>query len=127
MLRVLRNGRIIDVDDHGRATFETCIWLVQVPTALLYPAPSPEEDPDGLWEPWYPDSADDLYTIIECGARCSSLDGTLDHTTCDAGHDRHAYGTPECERDNIAAEIEALRDEGFEDDAMRFALDLSSH
>lgn len=99
MVRILSNKRIVDVDERGRATFETCSWLVNVPTASLHPAPAPEDDPNGEWEPWYPDFPSDVYTAVECGARITSLDGTLEHTTCDNGHAHHTYGSPEWEAD----------------------------
>jgi hypothetical protein len=103
-MRVLTNGRVVDVADDGRAPFFLCNWLVRVLSN------NPE-----------PDSIDDMYLYVDCGARVRSLDGSLDHLSCDAGHTRHSYGTLENERDNIAAEIETLRDEGFHADAARMA------
>lgn len=50
-----------------------CSWLVEVPTASLYP---PEAE-------WYPDSAADVYTIVECGAEAVE---TEHGWACDAGH-----------------------------------------
>lgn len=78
-IHVLSNGRVVNVDPQtGVATFETCFWLVRVASG------NPE-----------PDSIEDTYRDVECGSRVFSLDGSLDHTACDAGHVRHAYGSAE--------------------------------
>jgi hypothetical protein len=68
-------------------TFVTCSWLVEVATG------NPE-----------PDFPSDLYTVEECGARVTSLDGKadLEHTECENGHVRHAYGSAEWQADDMA-------------------------
>lgn len=55
-----------------------CSWLVLVPSG------NPE-----------PDSPSDLYREVECGAPVFSRDGDEDHTCCENGHVRHAYGSAE--------------------------------
>lgn len=88
-LRVLRSGTVVYVDpDTRRAEVQRCAWLVEVATNC------PE-----------PDFPSDAYRIEECWLPIKSIDGSTDHTTCAAGHDRHAYGTPECEAANLAAEM----------------------
>ena len=82
MLRVLSNGRLVEVPARGGpAAFVVCDWLVEVPEALFH---APEEE-------WYPDFPSDVYRVVECGARVSSTDGSDDHTVCDAGHHRIPY------------------------------------
>jgi hypothetical protein len=58
-----------------------CGWLVEIPTASLYP---PEAD-------WYPDSASDVYTTVECGSLAFfDAEGSF---RCEAGHEHLAYGS----------------------------------
>jgi hypothetical protein len=52
----------------------SCDWLVQVPTASLYP---PDAD-------WYPDFPSDVYTEVECGAPVTFGEGGS--FTCLNGH-----------------------------------------
>ena len=87
MHRILRSGTVVWVEG-GVATIERCSWLVRVATG------NPE-----------PDSIEDTYRDEECGGKVKSLDGTMDHTTCEYGHDRHTYGTAESLAD--LAEFEA--------------------
>jgi hypothetical protein len=97
--RILSSGAIVAlVEDNPfrkapRYEFLTCSWLVQVATN------NPE-----------PDSIEDTYRIVPCDLRVSTLrpgadiDTALDHTTCPAGHVRHAYGTPENLAEGLAAD-----------------------
>jgi hypothetical protein len=96
-LVVLRSGRVAYIDADRKATLETCSWLVQVPTASLYP---PEAE-------WYPDSPSDVYTELDCGAPVFAKDGDLDHTFCTNGHVRLAYGSP-AQQAEERAEAEVL-------------------
>lgn len=76
-LRRLASGTLVEVDAAGRASFLGCAWSVQVPTAALYP---PEDE-------WYPESPEDLYTIVECGARVQALtDDPEGPWRCAGGH-----------------------------------------
>lgn len=86
-LRLL-DGRIVrQLED------ATCTWLVRVPSG------NPE-----------PDSPADCWRIVECGRPVYSLGGPgdeFDHTTCEAGHVRHAYGSPEQQaEERVEAEAE---------------------
>lgn len=77
-LRKLPAGSVVDVDFKGKATFLTCNWLIEVPNG------NPE-----------PDSIEDTYDIVECGARFrvhpNYPDVPLgDALLCDNGHDRLA-------------------------------------
>lgn len=91
--RVLVNGAIVAVDEKGKATFVGCDWLVEVASG------NPE-----------PDSYADTVTVVPCGAKVRSLDGSLDHTRCDAGHERHPYGSVEEEFLTMAEEHRARRE-----------------
>ena len=64
---------------------ELCTWVVMVATASLYP---PEAD-------WYPDSAADVWTPVQCGAAVTVEPDGAYH--CANGH-RHA---------GLEAELEA--------------------
>jgi hypothetical protein len=82
-MKVLKSGTLVWVDPETRvAEVLRCSWLVEVATG------NPE-----------PDGPEDLWRVEECGAKVKSLDGTDDHTRCERGHTRHAYGTPEAEMD----------------------------
>jgi hypothetical protein len=93
--RRLRSGALVEVAPSGRATFLTCSWLVRVASG------NPE-----------PDSIEDTYLDVECGARVYSLDGAadLEHTRCEWGHVRHAYGS----REQRAEEFEQWMTERME-------------
>lgn len=73
---------------------DKCKWLVEVPTASLYP---PEAE-------WYPDSPSDVYTTVECGGDVTYDAGGW---TCSNGHNHRTYGGPEhqeyWDEDEIAA------------------------
>lgn len=71
-IRSLRNRRLVEVDERGRATFLTCSWLVQVPSG------NPE-----------PDSEADCWTIVECGAPLFAVPGyeAEDGWRCAHGHE----------------------------------------
>ena len=77
-IRRLSSGVLVEVFGSSPVKFVTCSWLVEVATG------NPE-----------PDFPSDLYTVEECGARVTSLDGKadLEHTECENGHVRHAYGS----------------------------------
>lgn len=79
---------------------DTCPWFVQVPTASLYP---PEAE-------WYPDSASDVYTEVECGAPLTRDAGGW---TCANGHDHRTYGGPEHTEFFDAEEFQGMRDAGL--------------
>ena len=58
-----------------------CPWLVEVSTASLYP---PEAE-------WYPDFADDVVTLVECGAALKQhpdYPDVEDAIICANGHER---------------------------------------
>lgn len=83
--RVLASGRIVHTDERGRAVLATCTWLVDVPTASLYP---PEAE-------WYPDSPADVYTAVDCGAPQYAIDGDPEAGWfCTNGHRHLTYGSP---------------------------------
>ena len=82
----------------GMTTMEVCTWLVEVPTASLYP---PEAE-------WYPDSAADVYTLVECGAPVHPTHGGAGYR-CDNGHEHlpleieYAPGGPAWQREQLEA------------------------
>ncbi len=69
LLAYFEDGRLVH---KGEAA--PCDWLVEVPTASLFP---PEAE-------WYPDSPADVYTIVPCGAL--ALYDTEGRIRCEAGH-----------------------------------------
>ncbi|GAC1521646.1 MAG: hypothetical protein NVS3B1_06100 [Marmoricola sp.] len=66
-IRTLTNGRLVEVDERGRATFFRCGWLVQQPTFA-------EEI----------DFPEDAYRIVECGALTVAF---REGWACDNGHE----------------------------------------
>jgi hypothetical protein len=78
-------ARKFDFERKYGQSIGTCHWLVQVPTASLYP---PEAD-------WYPDSPADVYTVVECGSPIFAVDGDLaEGWFCrDGGHQHLTYGS----------------------------------
>jgi len=66
----------------GLDHFAICSWLVNVPTASLYP---PEAE-------WYPDSPSDVYTEIECKADAAFGTDSLGRGwfKCENGHQHNA-------------------------------------
>lgn len=75
-LRELRSGTVVYVDDAGLAHPFSCSWLVQVASG------NPE-----------PDSIEDTYLLVDCGAPVRRHpdypDAELGQAlTCDVGHDR---------------------------------------
>lgn len=83
LTRVLAGGLIVEVDCTGRTAPAACSWLVQVPTASLYP---PEAE-------WYPDSPSDVYTVVDCGARL--FDDGHGSYHCEAGHRHVSFEDPD--------------------------------
>jgi hypothetical protein len=77
----------------------TCTWLVEVPTASLYP---PEAE-------WYPDSPSDVYTTVECGAKVTFDPGGF---TCENGHDHRTYGGPDHAEYYDDDELDGMRGRG---------------
>lgn len=105
-ITVLASGRVAFVGPNGHAVLETCNWLVEVPTASLYP---PEAE-------WYPDSPADVYTAVECGAPLYAVGGDVDHTRCSNGHVHLTYGSPAQiaqERLEAMVEVAAASDPGL--------------
>lgn len=96
--RVLASGRIAHCDERGQAELATCPWLVEVPTASLYP---PEAE-------WYPDSPADVYTVLECGAPLFAIDGDIEAGWhCAHGHRHLTYGSPAQQaEERLEAEVE---------------------
>lgn len=84
-IAVLASGRIAFVGPDGRATLDTCGWLVDVPTASLYP---PEAE-------WYPDSPADVYTAVPCEAPVYAIDYNDPDAGwfCSNGHRHLTYGS----------------------------------
>jgi hypothetical protein len=74
--QVLAGGALVDVDERGRTSFIECGWLVQVPSG------HPE-----------PDFPSDEWLIVPCPLRRLSVDGSVDWTTCEAGHEHVTYGS----------------------------------
>lgn len=102
VIRALRSGTLVEVDERGKASFVTCSWLIQVASG------HPE-----------PDFPEDCWKVIECGAKVKAgghpEDDPLDSTICEAGHGRFAMGSAawlEQERDEWMAEREMAMNEG---------------
>lgn len=90
--KILASGRVAYVHATGHATLETCTWLVAVPTASLYPAEAE----------WYPDSAADVYTEVDCGAPVYAIDGDLEiGYRCSNGHQHLTYGSPRQQAEEV--------------------------
>lgn len=76
-LRRLASGHLVEIDEYGKASPVSCSWLVQVVSG------NPE-----------PDSIEDTYKIVECGARVFAL--TFDPEGgwgCESGHHHWPYGS----------------------------------
>ena len=76
MLRALRTGRLVEVDEKGKATFLTCPWLIEVARVIT------EEMAEAGW---YPDFPSDLVEIIECRGRMYA--DLPDGQRCEHGHE----------------------------------------
>ena len=73
-VRQLDNGYWVEQDVDGRYHLARCHWLVQQLTFC------PE-----------PDSIEDTYVIVECGARITEFRHDGASFTCEAGHRHTAY------------------------------------
>ena len=72
-LKQMKNGYWIEVVD-GKGTLAVCHWLVRVASG------NPE-----------PDSIEDTYVDVECGARITWYGDEGSSFRCEAGHEHHSY------------------------------------